>query len=58
MRQQKGIQSPIWRLLIQSADDHPLQEAYYNNRDLFNVMFSWENEFNYEVYELDNMKKL
>jgi SAM-dependent methyltransferase len=57
-RQQKGIQSPIWRVLIQSAEDHPLQEAYYNNRDLFNVMFSWENKFIYEVYKLDNMKKL
>ena len=56
-RQQKGIQFPIWRILIQSAEDHPLQEAYYNNLDLFNVMFAWKGSFDYEVYRLDSINQ-
>jgi SAM-dependent methyltransferase len=52
-RQLKGIKSPAWHQLIFSTIYHPLQEAFNNNQDLFNVMFEWENQFDVTVIKKD-----
>jgi SAM-dependent methyltransferase len=51
-RQTQGIRSPVWREAILGANHHPMQEAYYANPDLFNVMFSWQGGFDCSVYYL------
>ncbi len=52
-RQREGIQSTAWYDLIRGYADHPLQAAYYNNLDLFNVMFCWQDNFSVVVSRLD-----
>lgn len=52
-RQAGGLASPVWQKLIFGPWRHPLQDAYFDNPDLFNVMFSWENNFNVHVFTLD-----
>ncbi len=52
-RQLKGIQSSVWRETIFSRWHHPLQEIFYNNRDIFTVMFPWSNCFSVFVFRLD-----
>jgi SAM-dependent methyltransferase len=56
-RQQQGIRSTIWDHLIHGPAYHPLQDAFYNNLDLFNVMFQWEGHFKYEVFRLDDQNQ-
>lgn len=52
-RQLDGIRSSAWRDLIFSKWYHPLQEAFYENQDLFNVMFTWFDSFAVLVFHLD-----
>jgi hypothetical protein len=52
-RQLDGIRSPIWRDLIRSEWCNPFQEIFYKNQDIFNVMFTWENQFSVFVFRLD-----
>jgi SAM-dependent methyltransferase len=52
-RQLDGIKSSVWRDLIASEWHNPLQEIFYNNQDLFNVMFAWDNQFSVFVFRLD-----
>jgi SAM-dependent methyltransferase len=52
-RQLKGLSSKAWWHIIQSPYHNPLQEAYYRNLDMFNVMFSWRDEFDVHVFRLD-----
>jgi SAM-dependent methyltransferase len=52
-RQLEGIRSSIWRDLIFSEWHNPLQEVFYNNQDLFNVMFTWVGEFSVFLFRLD-----
>lgn len=52
-RQVDGIRSSAWRDLIFGEAYHPLQEAYYANEDVFNVMFRWRGRFDWVVYRLD-----
>jgi SAM-dependent methyltransferase len=56
-RQLEGIRSNAWKDLIYSPWFHPLQEAFYQNLDIFNVMFEWEGPFNASVYYLDGSVK-
>lgn len=52
-RQLEGIRSLAWRNIIFSKWHHPLQEAFYNNQDIFNVMFTWHDSFDVFVFRLD-----
>ncbi len=52
-RQLNGIGSSAWKDLILSRWYHPLQEAFYDNQDLFNVMFTWSERFSVFVFRLD-----
>ena len=51
--QSKGIASTAWWDVIQSTYHNPLQEAYYRNLDLFNVMFQWQESFDVHVFRQD-----
>lgn len=48
-----GIGSSAWRELIFSKWHHPLQKAFYDHQDLFNVMFSWSDNFTVFVFRLN-----
>jgi SAM-dependent methyltransferase len=52
-RQLDGIRSSIWRDLIMSKWHNPLQEVFYKNQDVFNVMFPWDDVFSVLVFRLD-----
>ena len=52
-RQLEGTRSPAWRELIFSKWHHPLQDAFYSNQDIFNVMFMWSDIFAVYVFHLD-----
>jgi len=52
-RQLDGIRSPVWRDHILSEWHHPFQEIFYENQDVFNVMFTWENQFSALMFRLD-----
>lgn len=52
-RQLKGISSSAWRDIIFNKWYHPLQEAFQQNQDLFNVMFTWLDSFAVFVFRLD-----
>lgn len=56
-RQLDGINSKVWRQLIMGKKYHPLQEAFWNNQDIFNVMFPWEETFSVVVFYLDGSMK-
>lgn len=52
-RQNEGIRSREWQKLIFGHWRHPMQDAYFNNADLFNVMFQWRGRFKVHVFTLD-----
>jgi len=52
-RQLEGIGSSVWQDLIMSEWHSPLQEAFYQNQDLFNVMFTWDDQFAVYLFRLD-----
>ena len=52
-RMSEGISSSAWSDLIFSTIYHPLQEAFNDNQDLFNVMFEWEDQFDVTVIKQD-----
>jgi ubiquinone/menaquinone biosynthesis C-methylase UbiE len=52
-RQLEGVRSPVWRNFIFSPFYHPLQTVFYENQEVFNTMFSWENGFKVVVFRLD-----
>jgi SAM-dependent methyltransferase len=52
-RQLKGIGSSAWEEVIMGHRYHPLQKAYFDNRDIFDVMFPWEDNFRVFVFYLD-----
>jgi SAM-dependent methyltransferase len=51
-RQRKGIDSPVWDQLIHGPAYHPIQDAFFKNLDLFNVMFLWKDQFEWRVISL------
>jgi len=52
-RQLDGVRSSIWRDRILGKWHDPLQEIFYENLDVFNVMFPWNAEFSVLVFQLD-----
>lgn len=52
-RQLAGIGSPIWQKLILGQWKHPLQDAFFDNQDIFNVMFQWRDTFSVHVFHLN-----
>lgn len=52
-RQLMGIGSTAWEDVIMNKRYHPLQQAYFENRDLFDVMFPWVDSFTVYVFHLD-----
>lgn len=52
-RQLDGIRSSAWREIIFSEASHTLQEAFFENQDVFNVLFTWNEEFSVFVFYLD-----
>jgi len=56
-RQLQGINSDVWRQLIFSEWEHPLQDAFWSNQDVFNVMFQWHDRFSVFVFYLDGSVK-
>jgi len=51
-RQLEGIGSTAWENLIMNRRYHPLQQAYFANRDIFDVMFPWVDRFSVYVFRL------
>lgn len=51
-RQKRGVGSSAWYDLIRGKAYHPVQDLYYNNLELFNVMFLWDHEFECIAYRL------
>lgn len=49
----KGIDNPAWRRIIFDRHHHPLQDAFYENQDVFNTMLSWCDRFDVVVFRLD-----
>jgi len=49
-RQSQGIRSNAWADVIESRRHHPLQDAFYQNQDIFKVMFTWEDNFQVFVF--------
>jgi len=52
-RQSEGIRSTAWVDVIQGQRVHPLQQAFYENQDIFNVMFTWDESFTVFVFRND-----
>ena len=52
-RQLDGIRSSLWRDRVLGKWHDPLQDIFYDNQDVFNVMFPWEGEFSIFVFRLD-----
>jgi len=49
----EGIKSAAWSDMIFSTVYHPLQEAFNDNQDIFNVMFEWKTRFDVTVIKQD-----
>src|SRR5262245_44299481 len=54
-RQLAGINSTVWRDLICGKWQHPMQDAFWDNQDVFNVMFQWTDRFSVFVFYLDGL---
>ena len=52
-RTSEGIRSSAWCQIICSTIYHPLQEAFNDNQDIFNVMFEWKKQFYVTVIKQD-----
>jgi hypothetical protein len=52
-RQLDGVGSPIWRDRILGEWCDPFQAVFYENQDVFNVMFTWEHQFSVFIFRLD-----
>lgn len=52
-RELEGVRSTIWRDLVFSRRQNPIQDVFYKNPDVFNVMFSWRGSFPVFVFRLD-----
>ena len=52
-RQLDGIGSTVWRDHIFAKWCDPFQQVFYENQDVFNVMFTWADRFSVFVFRLD-----
>jgi ubiquinone/menaquinone biosynthesis C-methylase UbiE len=57
-RQLEGIRSSAWHHLIFGSCYHPLQEAFKDNQDQFNVMLEWRGSFEVTVMKMDGTVQL
>jgi hypothetical protein len=57
-RQLDGVGSSIWRDHILSEWYNPFQEVFYENQDVFNMMFTWENQFSVFMFRLDGIVRV
>jgi SAM-dependent methyltransferase len=48
-RELEGLRSSAWSDVIFSPYETPLKKAFYDNQDLFNTMFIWNDQFNVKV---------
>jgi SAM-dependent methyltransferase len=49
----EGVRSPAWRDILFSKWWHPLQDAFEQSQDVFNVMLPWRDSFAVVVLYLD-----
>ncbi len=49
-RRSQGIQSSAWRDVIFGPYYHPLQDAFFDNKDIFTTMLPWDGHFRVDVY--------
>lgn len=54
-RQLAGINSTVWRDLIFDKWQHPMQDAFWDNQDVFNVMFQWTDRLSASAFYLDGL---
>jgi len=52
-RQLEGVRSEEWTRAIFASYHHPMQDVYYNNPDIFNIIFPWSDSFICECFYLD-----
>ena len=52
-RELDGIGSSAWKDIVHGKWHTPLQEAFWKNLELFNVLFGWDNKFPVFVFHLD-----
>jgi Methyltransferase domain len=52
-RQLMGVNSTVWRELMFDKWQHPIQDMFWNNQDVFNVMFQWTDRFSVFVFYLN-----
>jgi hypothetical protein len=52
-RELEGIRSTTWRDLVFSRRHHPIQDVFYGNLEIFNVMFSWQGTFSVFMFRQD-----
>lgn len=52
-RELKGVRSEYWRDAVLSKRHHPLQDVFYGNLEVFEVMFSWTGGFTCHVFKTD-----
>src|SRR5215475_6608867 len=52
-RQLMGVNSTVWRELMFDKWQHPIQDIFWNNQDVFNVMFQWTDRFSVFVFYLN-----
>ena len=55
-RQREGIRASAWRDIILGPLSHPLKRSFWENQDLFNVMFVWEGRFEVVVYRQEKSR--
>lgn len=53
-REIQGIRSTFVRNAVHSRAYHPLQDIVFDNPEIFNVMFTWDQEFRIEVFRLSS----
>jgi len=52
-RELEGVRSAVWRDLVFSQRQNPIQNMFEANQDVFNVMFTWHDRFSVFVFRLD-----
>lgn len=52
-RELDGIRSNTWKDLVFSPRYNPIQKMFFENLDVFNVMFTWSDRFSVFVFRLD-----
>lgn len=52
-RRAEGIRSSAWHDVIFGSQYHPLQDVFAESKDIFAVMFLWDNSFAVDVYYCD-----